>query len=38
MSKGYRRVRPLNGGLEAWVEAGHAVELIVPDAGQPVEP
>jgi len=22
MDKGYRRVRPLEGGLEAWVEAG----------------
>jgi hypothetical protein len=22
MEKGYRRVRPLEGGLEAWIEAG----------------
>jgi rhodanese-related sulfurtransferase len=22
MDQGYRRVRPLEGGLEAWVEAG----------------
>jgi len=22
MDKGYRRVRPLEGGLEAWIEAG----------------
>jgi hypothetical protein len=28
MSKGYRRVRPLIGGLEAWVEAGGEVEAI----------
>jgi rhodanese-related sulfurtransferase len=25
MSRGFRRVRPLEGGLEAWVEAGYAV-------------
>ena len=23
MDKGYRRVRPLEGGIEAWIEAGH---------------
>jgi 3-mercaptopyruvate sulfurtransferase SseA len=22
MDRGYRRVRPLEGGLEAWIEAG----------------
>jgi len=26
MDKGYRRVRPLEGGLEAWIEAGGQVE------------
>lgn len=26
MQKGYRRVRPLHGGIEAWVAAGHALE------------
>jgi 3-mercaptopyruvate sulfurtransferase SseA len=32
MSKGYRRVRPLDGGLDAWAEAGHPVETIDPTA------
>jgi rhodanese-related sulfurtransferase len=27
LSKGFRRVRPLEGGLEAWVEAGHEVAM-----------
>jgi 3-mercaptopyruvate sulfurtransferase SseA len=26
MDKGYRRVRPLVGGLDAWIESGRAVE------------
>jgi 3-mercaptopyruvate sulfurtransferase SseA len=26
MKKGFRRVRPLEGGLEAWIEAGGATE------------
>jgi len=26
MAQGYRRVRPLRGGLDAWAAAGHAVE------------
>jgi 3-mercaptopyruvate sulfurtransferase SseA len=26
MDKGYRRVRPLQGGLEAWIEAGGQIE------------
>ena len=26
MNHGFRRVRPLQGGLEAWIEAGHPVE------------
>jgi rhodanese-related sulfurtransferase len=27
MDRGYRRVRPLEGGLEAWVEAGGPIEM-----------
>ncbi|HEX6794097.1 MAG TPA: DedA family protein/thiosulfate sulfurtransferase GlpE [Casimicrobiaceae bacterium] len=30
LAKGYRRVRPLKGGIDAWVTAGHAVERGVP--------
>ena len=26
MDKGYKKVRPLVGGLDAWIEAGRAVE------------
>jgi rhodanese-related sulfurtransferase len=26
MQKGFTRVRPLEGGLDAWVEAGYLVE------------
>jgi hypothetical protein len=26
MAKGLRRVRPLEGGIEAWIAAGHEVE------------
>jgi hypothetical protein len=26
MDKGYKKIRPLHGGLEAWVEAGGVVE------------
>jgi rhodanese-related sulfurtransferase len=26
IERGYRRVRPLAGGLEAWVDAGYVVE------------
>jgi hypothetical protein len=26
MDRGYRRVRPLEGGLEGWIEAGGAIE------------
>ncbi len=29
-SAGFRRVRPLRGGLEAWVESGQRIELHVP--------
>jgi len=28
MDQGYRRVRPLEGGLEAWIEAGGQTEVI----------
>jgi len=28
MQRGYHRVRPLAGGIEAWVEAGYAVEKV----------
>jgi len=27
IDRGYRPVRPLAGGLEAWIQAGYAVEL-----------
>jgi len=27
MDKGWRRVRPLTGGLEAWIEAGGEVAM-----------
>ena len=26
MTRGFKRVRPLAGGLDAWLDAGHAVE------------
>jgi len=26
MNKGYKRVRPLEGGLEAWIAGGGAIE------------
>jgi 3-mercaptopyruvate sulfurtransferase SseA len=26
MTRGFKRVRPLEGGLDAWVNAGHEVE------------
>jgi membrane protein DedA with SNARE-associated domain/rhodanese-related sulfurtransferase len=36
MNLGYRRVRPLHGGLDAWIEAGYAVEpLAAPVAVAP---
>jgi len=28
MDQGYGRVRPLEGGLEAWIEAGGQTEVI----------
>lgn len=27
MQKGYKRIRPLTGGIDAWVAAGHALEV-----------
>jgi hypothetical protein len=35
MDRGYRRVRPLEGGLEAWIAAGGEVEVAESDAMQP---
>jgi membrane protein DedA with SNARE-associated domain/rhodanese-related sulfurtransferase len=38
MNSGFRRVRPLKGGLEAWIEAGYSVEafsLPAPGAAAP---
>ena len=38
MNSGFRRVRPLKGGLEAWIEAGYSVEafsLPVPGEAHP---
>jgi 3-mercaptopyruvate sulfurtransferase SseA len=32
MHHGFKRVRPLFGGLEAWLAAGYAVQLAAPDA------
>jgi rhodanese-related sulfurtransferase len=32
MAHGYRRVRPLRGGLDAWEAAGHAVQRLTPAA------
>jgi 3-mercaptopyruvate sulfurtransferase SseA len=31
MNRGYRRVRPLEGGLDAWIAAGGEVETIPGD-------
>jgi rhodanese-related sulfurtransferase len=34
MTRGYRRVRPLYGGLDAWIAAGYSVEEVpIPDSG-----
>jgi membrane protein DedA with SNARE-associated domain/rhodanese-related sulfurtransferase len=35
MKHGFRKVRPLHGGLHAWVEAGYAVEEYATTAAQP---
>jgi 3-mercaptopyruvate sulfurtransferase SseA len=34
MKKGYRRVRPLDGGLEAWVAAGREIAVYEPMSGE----
>jgi len=26
MSRGYKKVRPLTGGIDAWIAAGHALD------------
>jgi 3-mercaptopyruvate sulfurtransferase SseA len=36
MDKGYRKVRPLAGGLEAWLEAGKPHELVPGEGGTAV--
>ena len=36
--KGFRQVHPLGGGLEAWRQAGHAVEPAPAAAGKPAPP
>jgi len=34
IDKGFSRVRPLQGGIEAWIESGHPVEdAIEPSPG-----
>jgi 3-mercaptopyruvate sulfurtransferase SseA len=33
--RGIERVRPLAGGFDAWLEAGHPVEPFLPDATPP---
>ena len=38
MNHGFSRVRPLHGGLHAWVEAGYAVEELAALAAQPPTP
>ena len=39
MNHGFRRVRPLHGGLEAWVAAGYALEEITTNpAAEPARP
>ncbi|HWU76556.1 MAG TPA: DedA family protein/thiosulfate sulfurtransferase GlpE [Rhodanobacter sp.] len=37
MSNGYRRVRPLAGGLEAWYDAGYSAEHLPPPVAVPAE-
>jgi len=38
MTHGFRRVRPLHGGLDAWIAAGYAVEdLLPPDADEALD-
>ena len=35
MNHGFRRVRPLHGGLDAWIAAGYAVEEVLPPEAAP---
>ena len=35
MNSGFRKVRPLQGGLDAWIAAGFAVDVITQGHGQP---
>jgi membrane protein DedA with SNARE-associated domain/rhodanese-related sulfurtransferase len=35
LKSGFKRVRPLHGGIDAWVAAGHAVEMPTPGDGTP---
>ncbi len=35
IKSGFKRVRPLHGGIDAWVAAGHAVEMPTPANGTP---
>lgn len=37
MEQGYRHVRPLLGGLDAWDEAGYAIERLLPAAAIPLD-
>jgi rhodanese-related sulfurtransferase len=36
MDRGFRRVRPLHGGLDAWIAAGYAVEALAAVDGHTV--
>jgi hypothetical protein len=38
MNQGFDRVRPLKGGLDAWIEAGYSVESITVAAVADVPP
>ncbi len=38
MNNGFRQVRPLKGGLEAWIEAGYTVEAVVRSDSRPPSP
>jgi membrane protein DedA with SNARE-associated domain len=38
LARGYPRARPLRGGLDAWIAAGHGVEATPSAAGDPDEP
>jgi rhodanese-related sulfurtransferase len=38
VSHGFKRVRPLFGGLDAWIQAGYAVETAPGEDAQPKTP